>query len=207
MPEESIVVVERRFLPERAEFNGVRRGAKPFLSALAQHWFAAPRSEAESRVDWKQPIPYIVLRKNEAIFATVRSSDGREARLRNMTSVGIGGHLRPGDRDSFRELLLDNAHRELTEELVVNPTPSTEELASRLEFIGVINDESNEVGRCHLGFLYVLDLEESETVDIREVDNLSGGFQRPEDIPRGASTETWSTLALALLEESNVDAE
>ncbi len=201
MSEETIVVVAREHLPEEARFSGVRRGANPFLDALRQHWFRAPRGCAESRSDWKQPIPYILIRRGEQIFTTVRSSDGEERRLRNKVSIGIGGHLRPGDHTTFEDLLLENAYRELNEELFLRPRPSPEDLRGRLSFLGVLNDEGNDVGRCHLGFLYLLDIAESVSVEVRERDKLTGDFRSPAAIPRDANTETWSLLALELLEE------
>ncbi len=201
------MVVRRERLPEGAEFSGVRRAARPFLEALAQDWFPTPRAKAEDCPSLKQPIPYIVVRRDGSIFTTVRSDDGLEKRLRNKTSIGIGGHLRPRRGESFEDLLLRNAHRELNEELIIEPMPTLAELASRLQLLGVINDEGNEVGRCHLGFLYLLDLHISTRVSVRETDKLSGCFLKPEDIPRGSATETWSRLALQLLEESAADAD
>ncbi|MFO7942512.1 MAG: hypothetical protein R6U92_07720 [Bacillota bacterium] len=201
MTEETIVVVRRDRLPERAKFSGVRPGARPFLEALTRDWFPAPRTRAEDCPEWKQPIPYIVVRRGRSIFTTVRSDDGLERRLRNKTSIGIGGHLRPLEGESFEDLLLRNAHRELNEELVIEPALTLEELATRLQFLGVINDEGNEVGRCHLGFLYLLDLDPSTRVSVRETDKLRGSFLKLQDIPRGEATETWSQLALKLLEE------
>ena len=200
MSEETIVVVSREHLPEKARFSGVRRGADPFLEALRQHWFRAPRGAAESCPEWKQPIPYILIRRGEEIFTTVRSSDGEERRLRNKVSIGIGGHLRPGDHTTFEDLLMENAYRELNEELYLQPRPTPESLQGQLTFLGVINDEGNDVGRCHLGFLYLLDLPESVVIEVRERDKLTGGFRFLADIPRDSNTETWSLLALEILE-------
>jgi len=197
--DESIVVIDRTLLPKDAAFTGIRKGAEPFLHAIGEHWFSASRQIAEECPGWKQPIPYIIVRRLEEIFVTRRRANIREARLREKISIGIGGHLRPGSHTDFSRLLLENAHRELHEELVISPEVPIHTMAEALQFLGVINDDRDDVGRCHIGFLYVLDLPIDTTVSVREHENLAGEFRDLESIPIDSNTESWSVLALRLL--------
>ena len=56
-----------------------------------------PRPRAETDRSLKQIIPYLVLRDGDRIFLMKRTSAGGDARLHDLYSVGVGGHLNPGD--------------------------------------------------------------------------------------------------------------
>ena len=46
---------------------------------------------------FKQVIPYLVLRDAERYFLMRRTRAGVDARLLGRYSIGVGGHLNPGD--------------------------------------------------------------------------------------------------------------
>ena len=48
---------------------------------------------------FKQVIPYLVLRDGERYFLMRRTRAGGDARLHDRWSIGVGGHLNPGDGD------------------------------------------------------------------------------------------------------------
>lgn len=127
--------------------------AQGWQRAIAAHGFFAPRARAEEEPAWKQPIPYCVLRLDGCVFVTERLTGGGEARLHGRLSAGIGGHVGPEDGEPGDAELLQRAlGRELDEELarpVEGPQP---------RLVGLINDDSNPVGRVHVGFAYLLDL-------------------------------------------------
>ena len=69
---------------------------------------------------FKQVIPYLVLRDGERYFLMQRTTAGGDARLHGRYSIGVGGHLNPGDGG-----LLGGLRREWDEELVADFVPSS----------------------------------------------------------------------------------
>ena len=59
--------------------------------------FFVDRAAAETDATIKQIIPYLVLRDGDRIFLMKRTRAGGDARLHELYSVGVGGHLNPGD--------------------------------------------------------------------------------------------------------------
>jgi len=143
-----------------------------------------PRSVAEADRKLKQIIPYLVLRDGERIFLMKRTRAGGDARLHDRYSIGIGGHLNPGDGS-----ILDGLEREWREELDAGFVPP-------FEFVGLLNDDTVDVGMHHLGLVYVAEAS-GRQVGVRETHKLSGSFERIE-VVRGAYDlmETWSQLVL-----------
>ena len=78
----------------------------------AEHEFI-PRPDAENDPDYKQIIPYVVLRRGDEIFMTRRLKKGGEARLHGLMSIGVGGHINPVDDVDRENVLLRGLEREL----------------------------------------------------------------------------------------------
>ena len=59
------------------------------------------RSRAQVELDrsWKQVIPYLVLRDGPRYFLMQRTQAGADMRLHDLWTIGVGGHLNPGDGD------------------------------------------------------------------------------------------------------------
>ncbi len=144
-----------------------------------------PRPAAESDRSLKQIIPYLVLRDGDRIFLMKRTKAGGDARLHDHYSIGVGGHLNPGD-----DSILGGLAREWREELEADFLPE-------FVFLGLLNDDTVDVGVHHLGVVYVADAAGRE-VGVRETHKLSGSFQ-PIDVLMDVydKMETWSQLALA----------
>jgi len=154
--------------------------ADRWLTAVRQHGFFAPRPQAEDQPAWKQPIPYCLLRRGEEIYIAERLQGGGDARLHGRLSAGMGGHVGPGDGAADAEDLLAKAlARELAEELrLPSPLPPP-------RLVGLINDDSNPVGRVHVGFAFVLDIPTSSStegswadLEVRETSVLRGRWAR-----------------------------
>src|SRR5260221_14144574 len=58
-----------------------------------------PRVGMESDRSQKQVIPYLVLRDGPRYFLMRGTRAGGDARLHDRWSIGVGGHLNPGDGD------------------------------------------------------------------------------------------------------------
>lgn len=153
-----------------------------------------PRSEVEDDPNFKQLIPYVVLRHRERLFHYTRGKAGSESRLRTRKSIGIGGHVNDTDTlasDVYRQ----GMHRELTEEVDISGGWVEHEF-------GFIYDPSTLVGSVHLGVVHLFDLETDE-VTPRETGLIECGFATPTELLTDADAfETWSQLVLKALTHS-----
>jgi len=166
-----------------------------------------PRPAAETDPGHKQWIPYALIRNPRGEFAAY-PRQGVEARLHGLWSVGIGGHVNPVDHSSpapdrralWREALWTGLRRELAEEF-----PAATAGATR--FLGLIHESRTEVGRVHLGAVF---LHEVNAIPDEPGPELAG----LQWLPRAAlghggwpldRFELWSRLALQLLERDPSD--
>jgi predicted NUDIX family phosphoesterase len=194
-PFEAVYVVPRELLfPTRYPQGFVPFGEDferaPFLERVANQGFFVEREAAEREPRWKQVIPYTAVTCGERVLLLTRTKKGGEARLANKLTIGVGGHLNPCDLvGGDRARICDRGTlRELDEELFVPglrtaPTP-----------VGIINDDSNDVGAVHVGLVQFLDL--PEEVRVREQDVLEGHYVSRDELALlrtdGANYETWS---------------
>jgi len=119
--------------------------------------FFVDRDEAEKSPQYKQVIPYNVI-SCDGMFLTYQRSGGRESRLDAKHSIGIGGHINKDDAQTFwKRMVYHAALREIDEELVYvdggKHFPASSVLHDKLRVRGILYDESDEVGRVHLGLI------------------------------------------------------
>jgi predicted NUDIX family phosphoesterase len=188
---ELVYVVPRTALLGSGAWQGVRTAETgDFLALIAAHGRFEPRLAMEADPSFKQIIPYLVLRDGERYFLMRRTRAGGDSRLHDAWSIGVGGHVNPGDRDLAGGLL-----REWTEELIADFVPE-------FRLVGLLNDDTTEVGRVHLGAVYLAEAA-GRPVAIRETDKLSGGFATPAQVNEVADRlETWSRLAFEFVEDA-----
>jgi predicted NUDIX family phosphoesterase len=189
--DERVFVVPRSAVLGGDAWHGVRTtGTDDFLALVAAHGRFEPRSAMEGDPGFKQIIPYLVLRDGEDYFLMRRTRAGADARLHDAWSIGVGGHLNPGDVDLAGGLL-----REWREELVADFVPT-------FRLVGLLNDDTTDVGRVHLGAVYLAEAG-GRPVAIRETDKLNGGFATPAQVAEVADRlETWSRLAFEFVEDA-----
>jgi predicted NUDIX family phosphoesterase len=187
---ESVFGLPRNLVPGGTDWRGViERPFAPYLVALQQHGAFRPREEAEQDPSWKQVIPYVVLRDGSSIFLMRRTRAGGDVRLHDRYSIGIGGHINPGDVD-----VAGGLQREWNEEIDAGFVPD-------FVPVGVLNDEDNAVGAVHLGLVYSANAE-GRPVAIRERDKLEGRFAKWAEVASVADKlETWSALLFEFLAE------
>ncbi|MFA1509885.1 hypothetical protein ACDN41_11715 [Priestia aryabhattai] len=153
-------------------------------------------NNAEINEEYKQPIPYVVIKRGNQVFGYARLSGGGESRLHNSWSLGYGGHANPTDDEKFEDVIMTNLQRELEEELDIQAT------SRNLNLIGLINDDENEVGRVHLGLLYTLELDSEATIEVREKDQIEGFWLDIKDLKNDdvyPKLESWSQFVADLL--------
>jgi predicted NUDIX family phosphoesterase len=189
-PDEQVLVVPRASVIRNEGWLGMRAdGLEATLEAVRTDGFFMRRGDAEDDPTHKQVIPYLVLRDGHRWFLLRRTRAGGDARLHDLWSIGVGGHLNPGDGDVEGGL-----RREWAEELVADFEPA-------FEPVGLLNDDTTPVGAVHLGVVFVADAG-GRAVTIREVDKLTGAFATTDDVAAVRDAmETWSRLVFDALTE------
>jgi predicted NUDIX family phosphoesterase len=187
--EEQVYVVPRVALPEAAGWYGLRtEGLEAFVAAVERDGRYEPRTAMEQDPTFKQVIPYLVLRDGPRYFLMQRTTAGGDVRLHGRYSIGVGGHLNPGDGG-----LLGGLRREWAEELVADFVPE-------FRLVALLNDDTTPVGAVHVGAVYEADVS-GRGVAVRETHKLTGGFASPAEVAAVADRlETWSKLAFTFLE-------
>ena len=191
---EQVLVLPRDRVPGGCDFTGIRAADDAALEilrhAVRKSSQYLPRPSAEVDPDYKQLIPYVVVRQGTSLFLMERTSAGGDARLHGKASIGVGGHLNPVDRGE--DPLMGGLRREWSEELIAEFEPE-------FRLIGFLNDDSNPVGAVHLGVVFTVDAD-GHAVTVREHDKLTGRFATPNEIMAAWDRlETWSQLTLATL--------
>ena len=183
MSDEQVFVVPRTAVIDEAGWYGLRTdGLEAFVAALERDGGYRPRAAIEVDPGFKQIIPYLVLRDGERYFLMQRTMAGADARLHGRYSIGIGGHLNPGD-----DGLLGGLRREWDEELDADFVPN-------FRLVALLNDDTTDVGSVHLGAVYVADAG-GRSVTVRETDKLTGSFVDPSAVESVLERlETWSRL-------------
>jgi predicted NUDIX family phosphoesterase len=188
--DEEILVVRRADLFWNGPFRGVSKtGLEEYVLRVRRHGFFKRRGDVEEDPALKQIIPYLVVCRAGRFMLFRRTRAGGEARLHELYSVGVGGHISTTDVDGAADVVTAGLRRELEEELLVGG-PWSARLA------GVLNDDENPVGQVHFGLVHVIDVASGE-VTIRETDRLTGRLADSGDIRAAyAQMETWSQLVV-----------
>ena len=149
--DEQILVVARDVLFNKEmypEWTGVRPvDVDQFMKLINDKKEFLWRSVMESDQTYKQIIPYLIFEHDGRYFLMQRRATSSETRLSSKFSLGIGGHLRKEDMQDSD--IFSWACREFHEE--INYSGSFE-----IEPIGLLNDDTNDVGKVHLGFVLLL---------------------------------------------------
>ncbi|HEU0236596.1 MAG TPA: NUDIX domain-containing protein [Candidatus Limnocylindrales bacterium] len=188
MSDELVFVVPAAHVVAGGAWRGIRPADPAMLAAVVDGGRFAPRPAMELDPAWKQVIPYLVLRDGSRYFLMRRSTAGADARLHDRYSIGVGGHLNPGDGG-----IEGGLRREWREELRATWEPD-------FRLVGLLNDDSNEVGRVHVGVVFTAEAA-GRPVAVRETDKLTGGFAEPDEVAGVVDRlETWSALVFGHLD-------
>ncbi len=194
--EESILVIKREYLiSEDEEWHGIRlENINRYLTIINTKKEFMVRSLAENDPRYKQIIPYLVFIHEERIFVMQRTAHSSETRLQNKYTIGIGGHIRQEDIKSTD--LFAWANREFHEEVAYDD-------AVTIETLGVLNDDSNEVGRVHMGFVFLL---HGTTDAIKIKSELKSGtfMSLDECIALLPHFESWSQIVIQAMSEKHM---
>ncbi|UOB19850.1 NUDIX domain-containing protein [Macrococcus armenti] len=194
--DEQIIVVDREtiFSHEKNHFNGFismeDQRALEIYETLSKYEVKR-RGDMEEDERYKQLISYCILENEQnEVLVYERLSGGGENRLHGLSSIGIGGHMNRIDNAQIEAVLLENASRELEEEVGI-----TDVSLNALELIGFINDDDTEVGRVHIGLVFKLKVNASE-VFVNETDTLKIDWKKECALMQETNYESWSRLII-----------
>jgi predicted NUDIX family phosphoesterase len=192
MADEQILVVKRTalFPEENSAWHGFKEvNFDHYMAIINQYKQFLPRSIMETDPAYKQIIPYLIFMYDNKYFLMQRKSDASEARLRNKLTLGIGGHIR--QEDMQEDSLFAWALREFHEEV---------EYAGRVTVkpLGILNDDSDEVGKVHIGFVLLL-IGDSPSISIKSELKNGSLVSLQECIAQRECMESWSQFIIDYL--------
>ncbi len=192
--EENVLVVRRSLFDELGSFHGLKFEPEKYLAALLSRGnnFFLPRSEAENDPSYKQIIPYALLVHGDTVLHYVRGKKAGEQRLVSKGSIGIGGHMNDTDESLFawdETAYRAGVEREVNEELQIETTFDD-------RIVALLNDDTTEVGRVHLGVVHIFKLAEPK-VQKRESMITNLAFLTQDELrARREQLESWSQICL-----------
>jgi predicted NUDIX family phosphoesterase len=236
-PKEEVLCASEAAFRDVLTFQGIDTDVAPILQRVLDEKSITyvSRSEAEVRNDAKQFITYVFVQCDQRVLFFRRSYLSRAAEfLRGSKCIGFGGHVSAADADI---LSLDDrgleacARRELTEELHF-PTVAPDDSRSRapldtaalpripnretirlfrnvpLERLGILNDDSSEVGRRHVAIVYRAWLQDWPLIQRLQKGDSSikglGWIDLSKDKVDVSDFEYWSQLCLRKFYPSTV---
>ncbi len=197
-PNENVLVVRRELFDQLGSFQGLCFEPQRYLDSLLargnNHFLS--RAVAETDPTHKQIIPYALLACGDRVLHYVRGKKAGEQRLVAKGSIGIGGHMNDADESLFawdEQAYRAGVEREVNEEVKIETT-----FEERI--VALLNDDTTEVGRVHLGVVHVFRLAEAK-VQKREamITNLEF-LTRTELVARRENLETWSQICVEQLD-------
>ncbi|HKC19531.1 MAG TPA: hypothetical protein VKE27_07845 [Candidatus Dormibacteraeota bacterium] len=194
MATEQVLVVRREdIFPDGAWHGFVTDQLDRYQNVIRDQHLFMPRAEVEEDPNFQQIIPYVVFRHRDRYFLTHRLRASSEKRLRKQYSLGIGGHINPGDLSSG-DPILDGLKREWEEEVVYDGH-------FEATLIGLLNDESAPVSKVHLGVVFLVD-GDTPNIAIRETKKLGGELLTLDEMKSlYLQMESWSQIVYDRLAE------
>ena len=149
----------------------ITRDIPKILALIREHQRFIPRSQAEQDLNYRQIIPYAVLRNK-----------GRHGKF----SIGMGGHINRREAQA-EDPIQAGLRRELWEEVGLQEVPPQ-------SCTGILNDSSADVGKYHLGLVFPLSVPDG--IRVMETGKMAGGWAEAADIEAQYDRmETWSQIA------------
>lgn len=151
---ELILCIQKSGISKALEPKGFTRVHDEGLSEILDMraiWFG-PRAVLEQSSQFRQLIPYVILRCGSAVATFCRGNGSTEGRLHGLSSIGFGGHVNIADaviegvNVNVMQTLRRATAREMKEEVIV-AEPTSKEL------LGVIYSDRTAVDQVHLGIV------------------------------------------------------
>ena len=197
--DENVLVIPRSLFDQIGAFEGYCPDTSRYLPSILDpvNNFFLSRDLAEDDPGHKQIIPYAIFHCGNRILRYYRGGGSGEKRLAAKGSIGIGGHINDIDYAAAsldRDTYTVGVEREIEEELQISCSYTQ-------KIVGLINDDSNEVGQVHLGVVHLISLE-NEEVASNEDNIVDIQFLSFDELHIAKDQlETWSSICLEHLDQ------
>jgi predicted NUDIX family phosphoesterase len=197
-PNENILVIKRSLFDGLGGFQGLNFEAEKFLGTILSRGnnLFLPRAHAETDPAYKQIIPYVLVAFESSVLHYVRGKKAGEQRLVAKGSIGIGGHMNETDESLFatdEAAYRAGVEREVNEEIKIDTS-----FEDRI--VALLNDDSTEVGRVHLGIVHVFKLAEPKVAKREAMITGLAFLTKEELVARRESLESWSQICVDSLD-------
>jgi len=192
--DENVLVISRDLFDQLGAFEGILLEPEKYLPSMLdpENNYFLQRDLAEDDPSHKQIIPYAIFRHGDKFLHYVRGGESGEKRLTSKGSIGIGGHINDVDYSASsldKDTYTNGVDREIDEELNIEGEHTQ-------EILGLINDDSNEVGQVHLGVVHLFTLD-SDQVTPGEDNIVDLQFLSLEELEaRHEQLESWSQICV-----------
>lgn len=193
--DENILVIARSELFAKIPaWHGINSDITQYQDLITQHGCFMPRCHAETNPMYKQIIPYMLFIHDKKLFVMQRKSSASEQRLASKFSIGIGGHIR--HEDIANKDIINWANREFEEEVTYHGS-------KKINIVGILNDDSSDVGKVHVGIIMVVQAD-SDKISINDEHKSGILMTLNECIALQAQMESWSKICLDFLIKNNI---
>lgn len=194
-----ILVFKTSLLDSLGKFQGLLKGedCDLYVNEILQpenlEWM--PRHLAEKDYSYKQIIPYCVIVCANKTFTYSRNKNGNENRLHGKKSLGVGGHIEKQDSTNSNDFYENSIKRELKEEISLNLGTIKSN-----KIIGIINDDSDDVGKVHFGIVHKVVVSTLNCIDEIENKLNDAGWEFTGFLNKGVDQwENWSFFVISEL--------
>lgn len=162
---DTVLVFPSSILDDLGHFHGIRKDYQIYENALLNDKISTflPRLEVEMNPKYKQIVSYVIVRYKNMLLRYTRGVVTNVGQfLHGEYSLGFGGHVEYEDWNllsmsdvGYRNSVL----RELKQEIEIDL-----DFVGEINFstIGILNDDSSALGRCHIAFIHLLTLDSPE---------------------------------------------
>jgi predicted NUDIX family phosphoesterase len=199
-PNELVLVIERSVFDRLGAFHGLMFDVDRYLPTLFSQSVPRfiPRGQAETDPNFKQIIPYVIMSHQGRCLTYVRGKRAGETRLTGLRSIGVGGHINPIDNmplfSDFFETYRTAVEREVNEEISLDAP-------HRDAVVALLNDDSNDVGKVHLGVVHHWSLDAPHVSKVEQMITQLEFLTLEELRQVRDEMETWSGLCLDRIDE------
>lgn len=164
----------------------ILNGLKKIYQTILKNGQYIIRKEAEKSDSFKQIIPYVIIHYHSQYLLFKRTKAQTESRLHNRYSLGVGGHINPSSSKEMDEIKA-GLYKEFFEEIQL-------EKYAKPKLIALVYDESEDVGKYHIGLFYTLEAK-SNSFSLPEKDKMTAEWVEEPDLKKYyKGMESWSRI-------------
>jgi predicted NUDIX family phosphoesterase len=187
--DEQILVAKADIIFGKDKWQGLKTdNLDYYVDLIKNNYEFKRRGDMENNPSYQQIIPYILFSFKNKFFAYKYIKSAGETRLiNNDYQLGVGGHINKEDVKNGKDVLEQGISREWSEEVDFRGKFLEKKL------VGILNDESREVEKVHLGLVYHF-IGDSPDIQIKETEKMEGGLFDLNEVINNTSHSPWMKI-------------